>query len=58
LNPKDCVKYNNFVGRAIEFVFVTDRSLCIEKVKTEGNDKFVQIMSDNCWVSMPKKKKM
>jgi hypothetical protein len=55
-DTKKCSKYNNLVARAIEFVFITDRSLCIEKIKTEGNDKFVQIMSDNGWVSMPKKK--
>lgn len=58
INPKDCNKYNNFMARAIEFVFITDRSLCIETLKTEGNEKFVQIMSDNVWVSMPKKKKL
>ena len=57
-DPKACGKYNNFVARAIEFVFITDRLLCIEKLKAEGNEKFVQIMSDNGWVSMPKNKKL
>ena len=57
-NPKECTKYNNFIARAIEYVFITDRSLCIESLKEDGEEKFVQLMSDKGWVSMPKKKKL
>lgn len=57
-NPNECSKYNNFIARTIEFVFITDRSLCIRKIKAEGTEKFVQLMSENGWVSMPKEKKL
>jgi hypothetical protein len=57
-NQKECNKYNNFVARVFEFVFFTDRTLCIEKLRSEGAEKFVEMMEENGWISMPKSKNL
>jgi len=54
---KDCEKYNNVFARVIEFVTRTDRSLCIEQIKNDGVEFFVDTMTKNGKMSLPRESK-
>ena len=57
VNPAECAKYNNFISRVIEFFFSSDRSLNIDYIRQNGEEKFVAIMKEDKRMSLPKKKK-
>ena len=54
---KQCSKYNNVFAKLIEFVTRTDRSLCIQKIKSEGKESFVLYMEKEGKMSLSKEKK-
>jgi hypothetical protein len=54
---KECSKYKNVFAKVIEFVSQTDRSLCIEKIRNEGENSFVLFMEKEGKMSLPKEKK-
>ena len=55
--PMDCSKYNTFLSRAIGFFTSTDRSLCIEFLRRNSPEEFVDMMQDIGKMSLPGKKK-
>jgi hypothetical protein len=57
LNPKECAKYNNFLGRIIEFFFGGDRAQSIIFIRENGTDKYAALMAEEKRMSIPKKKK-
>ena len=46
INPMECKKYNNFMAKLFGFVFNSDRSACIQKIKKIGYEKFALEMSE------------
>ncbi len=42
-----CKKYNNFVAKIFGFVFNSNRSACISKIKEVGYDQFALQMTSN-----------
>lgn len=54
---KECPKYNNVFARLIELVSRTDRSLCVEMLRSEGTAFYVDAMNASGKMSMPKEKK-
>lgn len=55
-NVKDCKKFNNFIGRAFGFVFNSDRKACIDMIRQDGYEKFVDYMALNSMVTMKRRK--
>jgi hypothetical protein len=43
----DCKKYNNFISKAFGYIFNSDRSACIGKIKEIGYDNFSIEMANN-----------
>jgi hypothetical protein len=41
---KECKKYNNIIAKVIGFVSRTDRSKCIDRIKTIGVEEFAAEM--------------
>lgn len=54
-NVKECKDYNNFIGKVIEFFFRSDRSKCIEVIKSDGLDKFISEMQQTGKMSYSKR---
>ncbi len=50
-----CKKYNNFIGKAIGFIFNSDRNKNIEFIKVEGYQKLAQIMEESKKMSFTRK---
>ena len=46
-NVMDCKKYNNFMAKIFGFIFNSNRSACIAKIKELGYDQFVLQMTSN-----------
>ncbi len=55
--PMDCSKYNHFFSRTIEYFSSTNRSLCIEYLRKNSAEEFVNMMNEKGSMSLPRKKK-
>jgi hypothetical protein len=42
-----CKKYNNFISKAFGFIFNSDRSACIARIKETGYDEFAIEMAES-----------
>lgn len=51
---KECKKYNNFFAKVIGFVFRTERSKCIDRIKEIGSEVFAKEMSEMKKMSLKK----
>ncbi len=45
--PEECKKLNNFVAKIFSLIFKSDRLACINCIKKEGYESFVQQMTTN-----------
>jgi hypothetical protein len=43
----DCRKYNNFISKAFGFIFNSDRSACITRIKEIGYEDFSVEMANS-----------
>lgn len=43
----ECKKYNNFISKVIGYLFNSDRSACISKIREIGYDAFATEMASN-----------
>lgn len=43
----DCTKYDNFIARIFGFVFNSNRSACIARIKEAGYEDFAHEMAEN-----------
>lgn len=50
-NVMDCGKYNNFMARIFGFIFNSNRSACITKIRQTGYEAFAREMAENRIVS-------
>ena len=50
-----CEKYNNFMARIFGFVFNSNRSACIRRIKAVGYDKFAEEMTSKKQMSIKRK---
>jgi hypothetical protein len=41
----ECKKYNNFISKAFGYIFNSDRSACINRIKEIGYDGFATEMA-------------
>ena len=53
---KECRLYNSVFARLIEFVTKTDRSMCIEKIRNNGEEAFAVMMDNLGNMSLPREK--
>lgn len=56
-NVMDCRKYDNFMARIFGFIFNSDRSACIARIKEIGYDGFAHEMAENKIMTFKKKRK-
>jgi len=50
-----CKKYNNLFSKLISLLFNSDRKKCIDYIKCNGYDGFVEYMSDNGYRTIKRK---
>jgi hypothetical protein len=43
----ECKKYNNFISKAFGYIFNSDRSACINRIKEIGYENFANEMTDS-----------
>ena len=53
----ECKKFNNFISRVIGFIFNSDRTACIHRIKEGGIDVFAEEMKISKRQSIPRKSK-
>jgi hypothetical protein len=46
-NPNDCVKFNNFFAKVFGLIFRSDRTACIEQIRSMGVQTYADHMSKN-----------
>lgn len=51
----DCKQYNTFMSKLFGFIFKTDRAACIERIKTNGADAFIDQMVEQKSLSVKRK---
>ncbi|MCP4673139.1 MAG: DUF3795 domain-containing protein [Desulfobacula sp.] len=51
----DCKKYNNFMAKIFGFIFNSNRSACISKIKEIGYDEFALQMTSNSQMTFKRK---
>ncbi len=56
VDPGECAKYNNLISRVIGFFTATDRSLCIDFIQQNGEEKFAAMMTENNKMNLSKRK--
>jgi hypothetical protein len=44
-DPKDCKKFNNFISKAVGFVFHSDRRACIMQIRMKGLETHAEDMA-------------
>jgi len=54
-NVMDCRKYDNFIAKVFGFVFDSDRSACIARIKEIGYEGFAHEMAENRVMTFKKK---
>lgn len=47
VEPVECKKFNNFISKTFGFVFNSDRSACIARIKEVGYDEYSIEMAKN-----------
>jgi hypothetical protein len=45
-DPRECKKFNNFFSKFFTLVFGSDRTACVEKIKTSGYEEYALFMAD------------
>jgi hypothetical protein len=55
IHLKDCKKFNNMLGRTIEFFFGGDRAKSIEYIRENGADRYAVLMAAEKRMSLPRK---
>jgi hypothetical protein len=54
-NSMDCKEFNSIISRMFGYVFNSNRTRCIEHIKTKGTEDFVCFMEEKGWMSFPRK---
>lgn len=54
-NVMDCGKYDNFIARVFGWVFNSDRSACIARIRQIGYEGFAREMTENKVVTFKRK---
>ena len=44
-NVRDCKKFNNFISKIFAFIFRSDRSACVKRIKEVGCEKYAEEMT-------------
>ena len=55
-NVRECKLHHSVFARVIEFVSKTDRSLCIDMIRKEGQENFAIYMDNYGKMSLPREK--
>jgi hypothetical protein len=50
----NCGKFNNFISKIISFIFRTDRSSSLKKIKEEGREKYANEMEESKKMALKK----
>ncbi|MBN2347579.1 MAG: DUF3795 domain-containing protein [Bacteroidales bacterium] len=56
-NVTDCKKFNNFMNKAFELIFNSNRNLCISKIKEMGYNDYAIFMENKKAVTLKKRGK-
>jgi hypothetical protein len=53
-NASDCKDFNNFISKMFALIFRSDRNACISYIKSNGYDKYAEMMAENKIMSIRK----
>ena len=53
-DPRQCAKFDSFIGRLIGLVLNSDRARCIDRIREVGPDQFTKEMADARRQTLPR----